>query len=138
MQTYYDAKEMLHDELAKIVKKGELSAGSLDTVDKLLNSISHACKIIMYEQYDDGEYSRDTMTSAGNMNTGSSYARTHRDSRGRYARDGRGNSYNYSRGYSYADDKYETIEVLRGLMDEVSTDEERAVLKKLIRRMDQN
>lgn len=135
MHTYYDVKEMLHQELAEIVKKGELSAGSLETIDKLLNSIKNACKIIMYEQYDGGEYSKDTM-GAG-MSTERSYARANRDSRGRFTRDSRGYGHNYSRGYSYADDKNETVEMLRGLMDEVSTDEERAVLKKLIRRMDQ-
>jgi hypothetical protein len=124
MHTYYDVKEMLHDELADIVKKGGLSAGSLETIDKLLNSIKNSCKIIMYERYDDSNYSRDTI-GAG-MSTERSYMRK-RDNRGRY-----------SRGYSYADDKHETVEMLRGLMDEVSTDEERAVLKKLIRRMDQD
>lgn len=137
MHTYYDVKEMLHDELAKIIKKGELSAGSLETIDKLLNSIKNSCKIIMYEQYDDGEYSRDSM-GAG-MSSERSYARSKRDNRGRYTRDS-GNSYArgiYSRDYSYADDRGDKVEILRDMLGEVSTDEERAVLKKLIRRMGQ-
>ena len=139
MHTYYDVKELLHDELAKIIKKGELTAGSLETIDKLLNSIKNSCKIIMYEQYDEGEYSRDTMNGAG-MSSERSYARAKRDSRGRYSREN-GNSYArgiYSRDYSYADDREEKVEILRDMMSEVSTDEERAVLKKLIRRMGQD
>ena len=133
MHTYYDVKDMLHQELADIVKKGELSAGSLDTIDKLLNSIQNSCKIIMYEQYDDGEYSKDTM-GAG-MSSERSYTGARRDSRGRYVR-----TYSrerYSRGYSYADDKQAMTDLLHDLMDEASTDEERAVVKKLMRRMGQ-
>lgn len=57
MHTYYDAKDMLKKELDEIVKKGELSAGSLDTIDKLLNSIKNSCKIIMYEEYAEDGYS---------------------------------------------------------------------------------
>ena len=130
MHTYYDLREMLHDELAEIVKKGELSAGSLDTIDKLLNSVKNTYKITMYERYEgDGEYSRDTI-GAG-MTPDRSYAGARRDSKGRYMRS------RYSRGYSYADDKHAVTEMLRDMMDEASTDEERAVLKKLMRRMDQ-
>ena len=56
----YNLKEMLMDEVGKIAKKGELTAGSLETVDKLLNSIKNACKIEMYEEYSDGgDYSQE-------------------------------------------------------------------------------
>lgn len=122
MHTYYDAKEMLHKELGDIVKKGELSAGSLDTIDKLLNSIKNACKIIMYEEYSDDGYS---------------YSDTPRDSRGRYSyHDGysRRNRTMYSR---HGDDKDKKIEILRDMMQEVSSDEERRALQKIIRRMEQ-
>ena len=47
MHTYYDVKDMLKKELDEIVMKGELSAGGLDTIDKLLNSIKNSCKIII-------------------------------------------------------------------------------------------
>lgn len=36
MHTYYELKDMLKEELDKIVKKGELSAGSLETIDSSL------------------------------------------------------------------------------------------------------
>lgn len=145
MHTYYDAKEMLHKELEEIVRKGELSAGSLETIDKLLNSIKNACKIIMYNEFDDGEYSQES----GMMN-GNSYAQR-RDSRGRYsradgysmARGGRGGNRGggsrggYSRaGYSYDDGKEEKVEILRDMMNEANSEDERRVLNKLIRRME--
>ncbi len=154
MHTYYDVKEMLHRELADIVKKGELSAGSLETIDKLLNSIKNACKIVMYEEYsDEGEYSQEGgySNARGGRGRGSN---ARRDSMGRYsseggysneggnsyARGGRGGRGGYSRrgGYSYDDgDKEEKVEMLREMMQEVNSEEERRALQKIIRRMEQ-
>ena len=154
MHTYYDAKDMLKKELDEIVRKGELSAGSLDTIDKLLSSIVHACKAIMYEEYAEDGYSyadgdRDMSEysyARGNGRGRGSQAR--RDSMGRYSseggnarggRDGRDGRGGYSRrsGYSYADgDKEEKIEMLRDMMQEVN-EEERRSLQKIIRRMEQ-
>lgn len=155
MHTYYELKDMLKKELDQIVKKGELSAGSLETIDKLLNSIKNACKITMYEEYKEDGYSyADSDMDMSNY----SYARgrgsnARRDSMGRYSseggysregvysnarggRDGRGG---YSRrGYSYDDgDKQEKVEMLREMMQEAGSEEERRTLQKLIRRMEQ-
>lgn len=136
MHTYYDAKEMLHKELEEIVRKGELSAGSLETIDKLLNSIKNACKIIMYDEYGDG-YSK----ASGNMD-GYSQRRYSRESGYANARDGRsgnrGNRGGYSRngGYSYHDGSEEKVEILREMMNEVGSEDERRVIQKLIRRME--
>lgn len=149
MHTYYDVKEMLHKELADIVKKGELSAGSLETIDKLLNSIKNACKITMYEEYAEDGYSY----ADGDMDMSSyAYARNgrgrgsqaRRDSMGRYSNEdgysnARGGRRGYSRrGYSYDDgDKEEKVEMLREMMNDVSSEEERRALQKIIRRMEQ-
>lgn len=127
MHVYEDVKEMLCKELEDIAKKGELSAGSLDTIDKLLHSLKNASKMIMYERYADDGYSYD---DADMDMTEYSYARTNprRDTRGRYSRRGR---------YSYDDgDKEEKISMLRGMMHEVTDDEKRAI-KQIIRRMEQ-
>lgn len=152
MHTYYDAKEMLHKELEEIVKKGELSAGSLETIDKLLNSIKNACKIIMYDEYSgEGEYSQEGgYSQEGDMSYrgGNSYARgrgsnARRDSMGRYSSEGgysnaRGRGRYSRRGYSYDDgDKEEKVEMLREMMNEVSSEEERRALQKIIRKMEQ-
>mgnify|MGYP000998434384 CR=1 FL=1 len=71
----YDLKDMLCAELDEIGKKGEMSAGDLETVHKLTDTIKNIDKIVMLE--DDG-YSRDGDWSAnmsGNYGRGSSYAR---------------------------------------------------------------
>ena len=147
MHTYYELKDMLKEELDQIVKKGELSAGSLETIDKLLNSIKNACKITMYEEYKEDGYSyADSDMDMSNY----SYARgrgsnAKRDSMGRYSSEGgysnaRGRR-GYSRrgGYSYDDgDKEEMISMLREMMQEAGTDEERRALQKIIRRMEQD
>lgn len=143
MHTYYEVKEMLHKELEDIVKKGELSAGSLETIDKLLNSIKNACKITMYEEYKEDGYSyadgdRDMSEYSYARGRGSN---ARRDSMGRYSSEGgysnaRGR---YSRrGYSYGDgEKSEKVEMLREMMNDANSDEERRALQKIIRRMEQ-
>lgn len=145
MHTYYDAKDMLKQELEEIVRKGELSAGSLDTIDKLLNSIKNACKIIMYEEYseDEGYSNADGMDGMRGGSMGNySNARgrnARRDSMGRYSRDGgRGGRGGYSRagGYSYDDGQEEKIQILRNMMGEVNSEDERRALQKIIRRME--
>lgn len=151
MHTYYDVKDMLKKELEDIVLKGELSAGSLETIDKLLNSIKNACKIVMYEEYKEDGYSyadsdadmSDYSYARGNGRGRGSQA--NRDSMGRYSSEGgysnaRGRG-RYSRrsGYSYDDgEKEEKIEMLREMMQEVSTDEERRTLQKIMRKMEQD
>lgn len=146
MHEMYELKEMLMEEVKKIANKGELTAGSLETVDKLLNSIKNTCKIIMYDEYaEDGNSYADS-----DMDTSEySYARgrgsnARRDSMGRYSREGgysnaRGRGGRYSRrGYSYADGKEEKVEMLRDMMGEVSSEDERRALQKIIRRMEQD
>ena len=128
-----DKTEMLHElcralmeELEtvseKIHKAGGMSAGDLDTADKL----SHALKCVktvlaMTEAEDDYSYA-----DGGNSNRGGrsydggrsyedrSYARgrgrgARRDSMGRYSREA---------GYSYADDMDEVREMIRGLPED--------------------
>lgn len=152
MHTYYDVKDMLKKELDEIVRKGELSAGSLETIDKLLNSIKNACKIVMYEEYKEDGYSyadSDADMSSYSYARGNGRGRgsqANRDSMGRYSSEGgysnaRGGRRGYSRksGYSYDDgEKEEKIEMLREMMQEVSTDEERRTLQKIMRKMEQD
>ena len=52
IQVYHDLKDMLCRELEEITRKGELTAGSLDTVDKLTHSIKSIDTIIaMHDKY---------------------------------------------------------------------------------------
>ncbi len=129
MHEIHDLKEMLMDEATELAKKGELTPGSLDTIDKLLNSIKNACKIIMFEEYEDSGNSYDD--GMGISNRSYSRAARRRDSMGRYSRsDRRG-------GYSYDDGAEAKIQALREAMQEAESDQERMLLKKMIRRIEQ-
>lgn len=99
MKAMYDLKEMLCEELEKIAKKRELSAGSLETVHKLTDTIKNIDKILMLEEDDEGYSERGR----------------HRDSMGRYSREdgmdhsrGHGGNWNaqgsYDAGHSYDED----------------------------------
>lgn len=88
MKALYDLRDMLCSELDEIAHKGEMSAGDLETVHKLTDTIKNIDKISMLES--DG-YSRSDggmWPSRGNYGRGSSYARrgTHYV-RGHYSRD---------------------------------------------------
>lgn len=79
MKALYDLKNMLCEELDKIAKKRELTAGSLETVHKLTDTIKNIDKILMLEDEDEGYSERGRR----------------RDSMGRYSRD---DGMDYSRG----------------------------------------
>ena len=94
MKALYDLKDKLCRELDEIAGKPDLSAGDLETVHKLADTIKNIDKIMMLEE-DDG-YSRGGGWEARGTfgrpiyDDGHSYAR--RDShyvRGHYSRDGR-------------------------------------------------
>ena len=56
MHELYELKDMLMKELEEYGSKGELSAGTLDIVDKLTHTIKNLCKII--DEYDEGRIAR--------------------------------------------------------------------------------
>ena len=56
MEYLYDLKDMLCRELKEYAKKGELSAGSLETIDKLTHSLKSVVTIMAME---DSGYSRE-------------------------------------------------------------------------------
>lgn len=128
MHELYELKDRLMKELEEYGKQ-DLTAGSLEVVDKLSHSIKNICKII--ESYENEEgYSMRGRSYDNGMNDGtggmsrrgsyrgsyrSSYARgrgsnARRDSMGRYARDG---------GYSRADGVEELVENVREMMQEL-------------------
>ncbi len=120
MEYMHELKEMLCDELEKIVEKGELTAGSLETIDKLTHSIKSVSTIMAME---DSEYSNDDgMTYRGYR--GGSYAQR-RDSRGRYSREGRMSRNSYARngrrsGYSRDDETEKMVEKLERMMEKTT------------------
>lgn len=136
-------KEMLMKELYEYEDKakkssGKLSAGDLETIHKLTDTVKNIDKIEMLE--DGGEYSGDTdfmgegrmygtsyrsngyMYNSNDGQGGSSYARgrgrnARRDSRGRYSRDGA---------------KESLIEKLEEAMDEAESDQDREKIRRVI------
>lgn len=137
MKDMWKLKEMLCDELDEFSKKGKMSAGDLQTVHMLTDTIKNISKIEMLEE--------------GEGDDGYSSARRRRDARGRYSRDsggysreGGGYSYddedsyagdmrgnmggNYSRRrYSRADGKERMMEILEGMRDGVQGPEKQTV-----------
>ena len=130
MEYLHELKEKLCDELEEIAKKPDMSAGDLETVHKLTDTIKNIDKIDMLEE-DDG-YSRDgDWMARGTYDRGSSYARRKRDSMGRYSRDGRMHDRVM---YSRADAKDHMMGELEEAMNAASTDREREIIR---RAMDQ-
>lgn len=94
MHELYELKEKLMDELKEHGSK-DLSAGSLEIVDKLTHTIKNLCKIIEDCEADgySGYYPmyRGSYNDGGSYTDGRSYRRSYaqrRDAMGRYSRDG--------------------------------------------------
>lgn len=135
MRYMEDLKEMLCDELDKIASKGELTAGTLDTVQKLTHSLKSIETIMAMEGYGD---SYDDMSYEGSYRSyerGSNRSGRGRDSMGRYtsrsyARGGRGRS---RRMYSGDDVEQKITE----LMNEVEEPQVRQALQKALEKMEE-
>ena len=142
MKNLRKLKDMLCEELEKIAMKGELTAGSLETVHKLTDTIKNIDKIEMLEDDEDG-YSerRDSMGRYAradgmmyhepNDERGSSY-RSRRGThyvRGHYSRDdGMGAGMRETRGgYSREDSKDRMMHEMGELMEEATEDERRTL-----------
>lgn len=129
MHDYEKLKEMLCDELEKITRKGELTAGSLDTVDKLTHAIKSIVTIMaMDDEYEDG-YSRadgDHMTSGRRYSYAGRGRGARRDSMGRYSRGG----------YSYGDARDDMVKELRELMNDAPDEQTKKEFQRFISKME--
>lgn len=124
MHEIYELKEKLMKELEEYGRKGELTAGSLDVVDKLSHTVKNLCKIIEKAE-EEGEYSMAGGSYAyargnqsyrgGNSYEGGNSMRSYARGRGRNARRDSMGRYS-STGYSYGNE--DMIEQLEGLMEE--------------------
>lgn len=143
MHALYDLKELLCKELEEYGKRGELSAGTLDVVDKLAHAAKNVDKII--ENYEEEEYSNYNGESyqggggsyreggGGSYRGGRSYAR-----RGSYAR-GRGSNANRDSMGRYSSEGYsrtgDFAERLQQLMNEAPDERTRMEIQNLMSRM---
>lgn len=142
MRYMEELKEMLCEELDKIASKGELTAGSLDTVQKLTHSLKSIETIMAMEgygdSYDDMSYEGSYRSYEGGSNRsyerGGNRSGRGRDSMGRYtrsyARGGRGRS---RRMYSGDDVEMKITE----LMNEVEEPQVRQALQKALDKMEE-
>lgn len=110
MKELHELRDMLCDELKEYGRKGELSTGTLDVIDKLTHTIKNLDKIIEEDSY--SGYYPDSRVYRGSYK---------RDSMGRYA----------STGYSRND----LSDKLRELMNEAPDDHTRMEIKRLIDKM---
>lgn len=128
-------REKLMEELHEVERKmreaggGKLSAGDLEYIHKLTDSIKNIDKIEMLE---DGGYSGDWM-GEGRI-YGNSYARgrgARRDSMGRYSRDG------YSRdGYSYAGGIDEMMDKANEMLGSAENDQQKQAIRRFIKELE--
>lgn len=120
MESMYTLRDMLCEELDEIARKGEMSAGDLDTVHKLTDTVKNIDKIEML----DGGYSDD------GYDRGSSYAgrRGTHYVRGHYSRDNR-----YRDGrvmYSRGDGREQMLDYLDRMERDASTEKERDAIRR--------
>ena len=143
MHDIYKLKEMLCEELEEYGRKDEVTAGSLEVIDKLAHSIKNLQKIIdHYEEEEDGysgmnRYADGGMDRYGRMGRdGYSYARGDGRGRGRGARRDSMGRYSSRGGYSMADESMkDMIDEMKGLINDMP-EEKRMEMQKFIKKME--
>lgn len=136
MHEIYELKEQLMKELEEYGRKGEMSTGSLEVVDKLAHTIKNLCKIIETAE-EEGEYSmagyrRSYARGNGQGMTGGRSMRSYARGRGRNAKRDSMGRYS-SAGYLYGND--EMIEQLEELMEE-APDQVKQDIQRLISKVE--
>lgn len=127
MKSMEKLEEMLCAELEKIASKGELSAGSLETVHKLTDTIKNIDKIKMLKE---GGYSKDDgmWRAEGSYDEGNSYR--YRAANGRYARANYSeDDYSERRRYSRASGKEHMIAKLEDMLEDADPKSREAIEK---------
>ena len=127
MKHWDELRDNLCRELDEIAGKGELSAGDLETVDKLTHTLKNLDKIMMGGEYSNagdwyamGNYGQESYR--GDYRDGMSYRGRKRDSMGRYSR---------------ADAKDDMADKLRRMMDDAPDSRTREALEKALRCMEE-
>ena len=134
MQKMEELKDMLCEELDKITKKGELSAGSLDVIDKLTHSIKSIDTIMAMEKSGYSNESGYSRRMYGRHSYGNSYDDGRSYDGGSYARGGRTGANQYG---SYDDGSEMIVRELKGLMNDAPNEQIKMEFRKLIQKMEQ-
>ena len=125
MKELYELKEKLCRELKEYGNR-EVSANSLEIIDKLAHSIKNIDKII--ESYEESEYSGNYMRP----NNGGYNQRNYMDGRGQYNRREPAGRYTYD-SYSYHGDM---IDELKDLMENAPDEKTRQEFHRFIQKME--
>jgi len=126
MKHLEDLRDTLCRELDEIAGKGELSAGALDTVDKLAHTIKNLDKVMMGEGY----------SNAGDWYAMGNYGRgMYRDDR--YDTSYRGRKRDSMGRYSRTDAREDMADKLRHMMDDAPDSRTREALEKALRSMEE-
>ena len=126
MKHLEELREILCRELEEIAGKGELTAGALDTVDKLTHTLKNLDKIMMGEGY----------SNAGDWYAMGNYGRgMYRDDR--YDTSYRGRKRDSMGRYSRADAKEDMADKLRHMMEDAPDSRTREALEKALRSMEE-
>ena len=132
MRIYEDVKDLVEEEIDRIIKKGELDDKCLEYLDKLVDIAKDVDTIFaMHSEYDYDGYSqsRRPFYSYDEPMHGNSYMR--RDSRGRYSNDYRSGGY-MGHGYSREGDMRARLE---SMLNEAATEHEREAIRSALDRM---
>lgn len=133
MHEIYELKEMLCKELEEYGRKGEISTGTLEVVDKLAHTVKNLGKIIEMgeEEGYSGNYAYERGGNRGGGNRGGSYVYARGGGRGRGTNARRDSMGRYSReyGYSRADEIEDMVESIRSMMSELPQDVQRDAQK---------
>lgn len=150
MHYMHDLKDLLCAELEEYAEqgkaKGKMSAGDLDTIHKLTDTVKNIMKIDALEEEagysEDGHYMGEGRIYGTSYDMGSSYARK-RNNRGRYSRDMRmddeysGARRHYVRGhYSRDDGKQYMMDQLEEMMEKAEKPAEREALERCMKALE--
>lgn len=144
MKALDDLRDKFCMELEEIARKPEMSAGDLETVHKLTDTIKNIDKICIMDE--GGEYSQagdweargrfgDRYARDGGEG-GNSYGGRRRDAMGRYSRNGDMDSVSYRsgrRGYSRGGDMMEHVDMMEGMAE---TPEQREMVRRFKKQLE--
>lgn len=155
MKEMHKLKEMLERELKEYANKGELSAGSLEVIHKITDTIKNIDKIEMLEEESECSERRGYSRRGGNWQAEGEYGDSYEDGmsgarrgmhyvRGHYSRDGgnyndRGSSYrgesyeggsSMRRGYSREEGREEMMGMLDNMMNQADSEKQREALRR--------
>ena len=136
MKAMEELRETLCAELDEIARKGEMSAGDLEAVHKLTDTIKNIDKIIMHEE---NGYSQAGGRNIRGYGDGNSYSnRGEHWVRGHYSRDGEmSGARRDNRGrYSLESGMDHMMEQLREMMEDATTERQRSAIHRCMEQLE--